>query len=592
MSHDDDDLSFPDRHRLDLDDALSALLTQAERVRTTQGRLRSLLTATRAVLEESDLPSVLRRIVEAAVTLVDARYGALGVLSPEGDALEQFVYVGIDDADAAKIGHLPTGHGILGQLIVDPRPIRLESVAGHPAAEGFPAHHPPMETFLGVPLRVRGTVFGNLYLTNRRHGTFTEEDEQLVGALAASAGFAVENARLLQRARTREKWMTAAAELSSSLLSSPTETAFDLIAGRIHDLADVDRTIVVLTDDSPLLRVAAARGDDESGLRGLTASAGTGDLDEVLRAGALRALASAPAAASEPFRIVAEGMAGPTLVAPLRSRARLWGAAVLVRAPYRDRFSDAEIESIGDFASRASIALELARAREEQQRARIADDRRRIARDLHDHVIQQLFGTGLSLQAIAGTLEPGRASDGLHESVGRLDDAISQIRTVIFALSGSDDSSTRHRILDVIAELSARLRHPPSVRFSGPVDHIITGYLADDVVAVVRELLSNAVRHAHADNVSVEVAAVAASVVVVVEDDGISIPVGVHRSGLSNLEERAVARGGVFVVESEPGRTKVTWRVPADDGGEREDAGGGGDAGESGLARHEKEGSA
>lgn len=562
-----DDLSFPDRPRLDLDEALSALLTQAERVRTTQDRLRALLTATRAVLEESDLALLLHRIVEAAVALVDARYGALGVISPEGDALEQFVYVGIDDADAAKIGHLPTGRGVLGQLIVDPHPIRVERVGLHPAAEGFPAHHPPMDSFLGVPLRVRGTVFGNLYLTNRRHGTFTDEDEQLVAALAASAGFAVENARLLQHARTREKWMAAAAELSASLLSSPTETAFDLIAGRIHDLADVDRTILVLTGDSSLWRVAAARGDDESRLRGLTVVAGTSDLDDVLRTGALDALASSPAGPdAEPFRIAAEGMAGPALVAPLRSRARLWGAAVLVRAPDRSRFSDAEIESIGDFASRASIALELASAREEQQRAHIADDRRRIARDLHDHVIQQLFGTGLTLQAIAGRMGPGRESDGLHESVGRLDDAISQIRTVIFALSGSDDSSARHRILDVIAELSGPLRRPPSVRFTGPVDHVITGTFADDVVAVVRELLSNAVRHAHADAVAVDVAAVEDSVVIVVEDDGISIPADAHRSGLSNLEERALARGGDFVVESEPGRTNATWRVPAEEG--------------------------
>ncbi|TQJ31317.1 GAF domain-containing protein [Microbacterium sp. SLBN-146] len=577
---DDDDLSFPDPPRLDLDEALTALMAQAERFRTTQGRLRDLLTATRAVLEESDLTSLLHRIVEAAATLVDAEYGALGVLTSEGDALEQFVYVGIDDESAAKIGHLPTGHGLLGQLIVDPRPIRLESVSAHPSAEGFPAHHPPMDSFLGVPLRVRGAVFGNLYLTNRRTGTFTKEDEQLVGALAASAGFAVENARLLQHSRTREKWMAAAAELSASLLSSPTETAFDLIAGRIHDLADVDRTMLVLTgDDAALLHIAAARGEGESRLRGMTTTVRAGELDDALVAGAMCALASAPASHGEAFRVVHAGVAGPALVAPLRSRARLWGATVLVRAPDRARFSDAEIESIGDFASRASIALELAHAREEQQRARLADDRRRIARDLHDHVIQQLFGTGLTLQAIAGSMAPGHQSESLRESVGRLDDAISQIRTVIFALSGSDDTSTRHRVLDVIAELSASLDRPPSVRFSGPVDHVITAHLADDVIAVVRELLSNAVHHSRADNLSVEVGAVDASVVVAVEDDGVSIPADAHRSGLSNLEERAVARGGVFLVDSVPGRTKATWRVPVRDEGDREDAGEGKGAG-------------
>lgn len=567
----DKQLSFPDGPRLELDEAIATLLAQAERVRTTQGRLRALLAATQAVVEESDLSVVLRRIVDAAVSLVDAEYGALGVIAPERDSLEEFIYVGLDGDAAERIGHLPTGHGLLGALIADPHPIRLEHMRGDDRASGFPAHHPPMDSFLGVPVRVRGEVFGNLYLTNRRSGQFSAEDEQLIEALATTAGFAVENARLLDQARTRERWMTTAAELSAAVLSSSTDTALDLIAGRIFDLADVDQVTVLLTDDDGAeVRVAAARGPNEAELRGRVFPAGAVCASEVLADGHARSFprvrgADDARAAGDPLRLVDDGIAGSALAAPLRTHARMWGVVCLARHPRARRFTATETESVADLVSRASIALELAHAREESQRSMLAEDRRRIARDLHDHVIQQLFGTGLTLQAVAAGIPPGTAAERLDESIGQIDDAIAQIRTVIFALSRRDASSIRHHIIDVVTELSATLPRPPAFRFVGPVDHAIVGPLAEDVIGVTRELLSNAVRHSRAERISVEVSVREGTAVVSVEDDGIGIPETGRRSGLANLEHRARSRGGAFALDSAPGSTTVRWAVPLED---------------------------
>ena len=562
----DDTLAFPDGPRLALDDALTHLLTQAEKVRHTQGRLRALLGASQSVVEAIDLPALLRRIVEAAVVLVDAEYGALGVIAPEGDLLEEFVYVGLDDAHAARIGHLPEGHGLLGALISDPHPIRLPEMSVDSRAAGFPPHHPAMTSFLGVPVRVRNEVFGNLYLTNRRDGTFTDEDEQLITALATTAGFAIDNARLLEASRTRERWMTSASELSSALLSSPTTTAFDLIAGRVFELPGVDKVTVLLTDEeSTRLRIAAARGADEAALRGTVVEADDVCAGAVLSEGGGRVIV-APAHANTDVLRLSDGIdVGPALVSPMRTKAKLWGVVCIARSPGARRFTQAEIDSAGDFVSRASIAVELAMAREEAERAMLADDRSRIARDLHDHVIQQLFGTGLTLQSVVASLSPGPEAQRITDSIEQLDDAISQVRTVVFALSRRDDTTIRHQIIDVVAAISGSMKRPATIRFSGAVDHLVVGDLVPDIVGVARELLSNAVRHAHADRISIELAADDGWATISVEDDGVGVGDTPRRSGLDNLDHKARHRGGSFTLESGDPGTIAVWRVPLPD---------------------------
>jgi GAF domain-containing protein len=301
---------------------------------------------------------------------VSAEFGALGVIDPEHDALEDFIYVGLSEEDARRIGDLPTGHGLLGALIADPRAIRLPQMESDPRAVGFPAHHPEMESFLGVPVRVRDDVFGNLYLTNSRDGVFSEEDERLVEALAATAGFAIENARLLERARTRERWTSAAATLSATLLASPTPTAFDLIANQMFDLPDIDKVAVVVVDDATATtRVVAVRGIDDAALLGRVLHPDSVCSDEALEFGYTASRVRGPSD-GDLTRVVEGELAGPVVAAPLQSRGRSFGAVCAARTPKHRRFSSTEIESIGDLTSRAAIALELAHAREDNASAR------------------------------------------------------------------------------------------------------------------------------------------------------------------------------------------------------------------------------
>lgn len=533
---------------------------------SSQDRLRGLLHAVETVVGEIELPVVLRRVVEAAVELVDAEFGALGVLAADRSSLDQFIHVGISPETATEIGRLPRGRGILGALISDPRVIRLSHLQSDPRAAGFPAHHPRMDSFLGAPISVRGEVFGNLYLTNARRGSFSPEDEELVRGLASTAGFAIQNARLFDEARTRATWMTASAEVSAAILSTPPDGVFDLVAGRVLDLSASCRvTVLVPTDVPDVLRVAAARGIGELDILGMTVIADSGLAGAALDRGGIRVPAAArPTGPADPAVLSADDETGPAVAAPLRTRRRTWGVVTVARAPGEREFTEVEREVLGDLASQAAIALELTYARREQQKAMLTEERARIARDLHDHVIQQIFGAGLTLQSMAATLAETHDRTRVDEVIGQLDDAITQIRTVIFALSARDGSSLRHRLIDVVAEVSGALPRPPALRFSGPVDTALTGSLADDIVGVARELLTNSVRHADADSISLDVGVDGDRVTVVVTDDGSGIR-DTRRSGLANLAARAEGRGGSLTVDTGASGTRAEWRVPLGD---------------------------
>lgn len=540
---------------------------------SSQDRLRGLLRAVETVVGEIELAVVLRRVVEAALDLVDAEYGALGIIAADRSSLDQFIHVGLSTADADAIGHLPRGRGVLGALIAHPEPIRLDHLGEDPRAVGFPAHHPGMDSFLGAPVRVRGEVFGNLYLTNARRGAFSAEDEELVRALASAAGLAIQNARLFDEAQTRATWMTATAELSAAVLSTPPDNVFDLLAGRVADLLDGSRvTVLVPIDGSETLRVAAARGPGEEDVLGTTADERDTIAGAAIDGDGVR-VATVPRVTdrADPALIAVDHETGPAIAVPLRTRQRTWGALCVSRAPGARGFAPVELEVLGDLASQASIAAELSRARSEQQKAILGDERARIARDLHDHVIQQIFGAGLTLHAVVPAIEGARDRGRVDDVIRQLDDAIAQIRTVVFALSARDGSSLRHRLIDVVAEVSGALPRPPALRFAGPVDHTIHGPLSDDVVGVARELLTNSVRHASADSISLDVGVTAQEVTVVVTDDGTGIRDD-RRSGLANLTQRADARGGALVLATGPEGTRAEWRVPIGDAEERRSA--------------------
>ncbi|WP_448808046.1 sensor histidine kinase [Agromyces bauzanensis] len=559
--------SPPDLPRSELDRALHDLVERADDVIATQGRLRALLHATQAVVEPIELPVVLERIVRAGVELVDAEYGALGVVAPEG-GLEEFIHVGMAPELVTAIGHLPEGHGVLGALIDDPRPIRLRHITDDPRSAGFPDGHPPMDAFLGVPIRVRDEVFGNLYLSNPRAGEFTAEDEDLVSALAATAGFAIANARLYDETRMRQTWTASSAQIASALLDTASAAAVPMLADELIARTTADRICIVEAGPDPLtVHVAEARGDRAADLSGAVIPAMRTAAAVVFESGASRARpGSRLDEAADALAIMEGDAAGPTMFVALKNASGVWGVMAVCRTPGRGHFTPAELDIADDLASRVALAIELAKAREDRQRAFLADDRSRIARDLHDHVIQQLFGTGLELQALSGAAADREVARRLQSAVATLDESITQIRTIIFAMTPRPDadSSLRRRLLDIAAECSPSLPQPVAVSFSGPVDLVVTGDVADDVAAVSRELLTNAVKHAAASTVRLSLVANETAVRVAVDDDGSGIPDSGRRSGLANLQARAERRGGRLHIDSEPGRTTVRWTVPAE----------------------------
>ncbi len=560
-------IAFPDGPRSEFERTIGELVDRAQDSLATQGRLRKLLQANMVVVEQLELEQVLRHIAEAAVSLVDAQYGALGVIAPDGH-LEQFIHVGMPQEQAAEIGHLPDGHGLLGAVIDERRSIRLDHLADDPRSSGFPAHHPRMDGFLGVPIRVREEVFGNLYLTNRLGGAFSEEDEELVTALAATAGIAIDNARLFDDSRRRQRWSAAVAEVTSALLSGNSDDVLSVVADRLASVIDAELVCVVVPMGDDTLVIDTARGEGSSELLGLRYPAAGTLVASALDSGQVVSRESRP----EGLGFDGRPAPGPVVAIPLVAFGRPIGALTVSRGKAGRRFTTTDLEMAADFAVQASVAIELARGRADRQLLELAKDRNRIARDLHDHVIQRLFGAGLSLQALA-TTAPDEIRAGISEQVDAIDAAIAEIRTAVFTLSSRSAAAPalRHRVLDIVSESETGLARAPRLTFGGPVDLLIDGELAEDVVAVVREGLANVARHARARTADVSIVVDDQGVTVTIDDDGMGIPSGARRSGgTGNLHERAVQRGGCLVIEPrDPAGTRLTWTAPLPEQRER-----------------------
>lgn len=525
-----------------------------------EARLRSLLRANDAVVSQLDLPVVLRRITEAAVELVGARYGALGVIGSDGN-LEQFIHVGMDADTVAAIGPPPRGRGILGALIRVPHPIRLQKLGSDPRSVGFPAHHPDMNSFVGVPIRVRGQVFGNLYLTEHRGGSFTQEDEELLEALAATAGIAIDNARLFAESRRRERWAAAAAEMSAGMFSDETGRPLELLADKLLSLTDAATVVIVSELGESLMSVDVARGRHCEELAGAVIPLAGTLSGRVIESGQ-------PLQVAEDTITLGERTLswGPTVVVPLLGSSGRAMALAIRRPLGGSRFTDGDVDLTADLAAQAAIALELARGRADRQQLALMQERARIARDLHDHVIQRLFGAGLSLQVVAGRVDDPALGRALADQIEALDAAIAEIRTVIFALRNSEATaeSVRHRIVDVIGEFSASLPASPRLVFHGPLDLSTPPDVADDLLAVVREGMSNVARHAKAREVSISVGILDETLVVEILDDGIGVPAKpTRRSGVDNLEQRAARWNGSFALSAREGTgTRLRWTIP------------------------------
>jgi signal transduction histidine kinase len=553
-----------------LDELLEELQARINAARSTRDRVHSLLEAVVSVGRELDLSHVLRRIVEAAALLVDAQYGALGVIGPDGRTLSQFLTVGLTEEEIAKIGPLPAGHGILGELIRNPESLRLTDLGAHEASYGFPAHHPPMRTFLGVPIRVRDEVFGNLYLTDKRGGLdFDAEDESVISTLSVAAGVAIDNARLYEASQRQQRWLQANAEITNSLLSgSPRLEVLELIARRAQEitgagLADVS-VPVAGTDD---LVVELAIGADDDTRRGLVVP-----VEGTLSGAAYKAGAPATTAGlAQDDRYTAgasrfDGL-GPAVAVPLGTAAQdTRGVLLLARHHGEPVFTDGELQPLLAFAGQAAVALELAERRSDAEQLALLEDRDRIARDLHDLAIQRLFATGMTLQSTARLVEHEGAAERVARAVGDLDETIKIIRSTIFGLRAREEEtgpSLRARVARAVGEAATTLGFPPRLSMEGLLDTDVPPQVADHVLAALTEMLSNAARHAHATRVEVSLQATSGEVVLTVTDDGRGIPAGGRRSGLRNLEERARTSGGTLEIDHPAeGGSRLVWRAP------------------------------
>jgi signal transduction histidine kinase len=563
-----DPLAFPDLPRLELDQLLVQLVDRAQEVMAAQNRLRGLLRANQLISGHLALPELLRGIVEAARELVGARYAALGVIAPDG-GLAEFVHSGMPADAVERIGHLPQGKGLLGALIEDPQPIRLLRIGDDPRSSGFPKGHPPMDSFLGVPIRVRSEVFGNLYFAESTKQAFSAEDEDLARALAATAAVAIENARLYEASRARGEWLQASAAVTSELLSTHLDAAEPLraIAEHSRRIAHADAvTVVRPSDDDGVLRVDVAVGPVAREVLGMEIPAEGSLAGHVYTEGVPLRLQHAGDAGLHPFTF-GDLEIGPVMALPMRGSSRVHGVLTLARARGRQAFGAEGLEMASGFADQAAVAIELASARAEQERAQMLDERERIAADMHDLVIQRLFAAGLTLQGTVSGMPPGRSRDRVLVTIEDLDTTIRQIRTSIFQLQlqqpqAGAPAGLRARLLAIATEAATSLGVEPAVRFSGVID-TLSGEVAGDLEAVLREALSNVARHAGAGTVEVDVVTGDGELVLTVRDDGAGIGDVARRSGLANLEQRARRHGGTSTVEpAEPTGTLLTWRAP------------------------------
>ncbi|QHC26947.1 GAF domain-containing sensor histidine kinase [Streptomyces sp. GS7] len=532
--------------------------------------MHSLLDAVMSLGRGLELPQVLRGIVEAAVTLADAEYGALGVV--DDGQLSRFLPVGMSDELIGQIGRTPCGRGILGELIRHPVPLRLDDLTTHPRSYGFPDRHPPMRTFLGVPVRVRDEVFGNLYLTEKRGGgSFDADDEAVLTTLSIAAGVAIDNARMYHESRRRERWLEALGEITRSLLSGTgADEVLHLIAERALEFAGADSAAVLLPVESSAddLAVAVARGAGASRIAGLRVPADGSLPGMAARTGrpvVTADLRTDPRAHPLGPDTETEEEYGPAIAVPLQVDTGC-GALRLSRLAGRPAFDDTEVRLLSGFADQAVIALELARRRAESEELAVLHDRDRIARDLHDLAIQRLFATGITLQSATRLIERPEAAERVGRAVNDLDTTIKIIRSTIFGLrttgEGRAGRSLRRDLTDTVQRAAQPLGFAPALRIDGPVDSAVPDELAQHVVAVAAEALSNAARHARARRLDVALTA-ADEVTLTVTDDGVGVGPAPHTGGLANMRARAEMHGGRLAVESPAGGgTRIVWCVP------------------------------
>jgi signal transduction histidine kinase len=527
---------------------------------------RALLDAVVGIGTDLDLSSTLDRIITAACELVEARYGALGVLGPDGKRMVRFVTYGVTEDETAAIGPLPEGHGLLGLLIEHPVPLRLRDVTAHPQSFGFPPHHPAMKSFLGVPIRSREHVYGNLYLTEKADGAdFTEEDQHAVTALAAAAGVVIDNARLYADTERRRRWYEVTAEITQLMLGDfAPEDALRLIARRAREVSGSRIGVVMLSSDDDLVIEAIDGPEEFQQYVGRRVPGDLPVLGDVVHGGRQVVIEDLAQVAKDSGRLVdvpeIESL-GRSVMAPLPAGTHVTGGLLLVAAEHGAVLEGTDLVRM--FASQATLAVDRAQAQRDQSMIAVLEDRDRIARDLHDLVIQRLFATGLQLQGMHRMV----AAD-VQERIGRavedIDATIRDLRAAIFALHHQPGHrSLRADVQALVAEYADSLGFRPRLTCEGPLDTAVPVTVRPQILAAIRESLSNVVRHAEATAVTVEVTVAGGEVVARVTDNGIGLEPGHRQSGLRNLRERAQTLGGAVRLQpNQPTGTILELRAP------------------------------
>ena len=530
-----------------------------------------LLEAGLTLASELSLPVVLQRIVDLAAQLTDARYGAIGVIGEHGSLVE-FVTTGISARERRQIGALPEGHGILGLLIQDPRPVRIRNIAGHGKSVGFPSHHPAMRSFLGAPVQAMGRVYGNIYLAEKRSADeFSEADQEALVVLATQAGVAIANASMYADIRSRERWLDSLRDITNQVLSgAERHSLLEKVAEHALELASADVATIITEGEVPgQLVVAASVGARSAELLGQTMPAAKSISGEVMRSGRSLLLAdlSADSRAFQP--IVRLGRHGPGLFVPLRVPGGATGTLMVANLKGGRPFDQSARRIVESFTDQASVALEFDKAQADLRRLGLMEDRERIAKELHDGIIQSLFAVGMNLQGTALLSLSQDTSARIESSVEELDKVIRDLRNYIFGLR---PGILADRQLDqALRVLGQELESRSQVKVTIEVDAAVAAALSPrstDIVQLTREALSNVSRHAQASTVQVSLRRHGSKAVLVIEDDGVGFRVdgGSVGNGLRNMRERAAGLGATLDVSSPAGKgTRLRAEFPIRD---------------------------
>jgi signal transduction histidine kinase len=538
---------------------------------TALERQSALLKAGLEISAALELPRVLQRIVDLAAQLTGARYAALGVVEPLG-GITEFVTTGLSPKERDAIGRIPVGKGILGLLIKEPRLLRLKDLHQHPRSVGFPANHPPMISFLGAPVLARGTVFGNIYITEKKGGDFTADDEESLLVLATQAGVAIENSRLYEQARTQARRLTALREITEVILEGETEVEplLQLIASTARELvgAHVAAIATYAGDGKEELVIRVADGAYASDLVAMSVPLQDSLSGAVLKTGKSVITEDAGADRGAYRPMIEVGHMGPAAFVPLVRSGAPFGTLTVARTPGATTFAPEQVELVETFAVQASLAMEYSRLQRELRRLAVLDERERIATELHDGVIQGLFGMGLNLQATALMISDATIQGRIEDVITQLDGSIRDLRNYIFGLRPG--ALADRQLQQTLKDMAREFEDAAQIRVDLAIDEAVAAELAgraSEVVQLVREAMSNVRRHSGASRAWLSLRRKGQAAVLQIRDNGggfdTGAAVGDSHHGLRNLRRRVSTIGGSLEMSSTVGKgTTVRAVIP------------------------------